>query len=70
LEEHSADFAADLSQHDKFHSVLDSDTLLGAVEYFGQGQHRVVVLNKKKELVGLLSQSDALRYLEKKWIMI
>jgi len=58
----SAELASDLSQHDKFYSVEEDSSLLDAIDFFAKGMHRVVVLNQSKELVGVLSQSDALKY--------
>jgi len=54
-----------MSQHDKFYSVNEDDPLLDAVDLFGQGLHRVVLLNNEKKLVGIISQSDAAKYFYK-----
>eukprot|EP00457_Paulinella_chromatophora_P005971 gb/GEZN01005989.1/.p1 GENE.gb/GEZN01005989.1/~~gb/GEZN01005989.1/.p1 ORF type:complete len:372 (+),score=43.26 gb/GEZN01005989.1/:72-1118(+) len=65
LSHESAELASDLSKHNHFHSVYDTSPLIEAVAFFGQGQHRVLVLNKSRDIVGILSQSDALQYLKK-----
>jgi CBS-domain-containing membrane protein len=65
LKHEKAELASDLSQHDKFHSVQSDAPLLSAVQYFGLGQHRVFVLDKEKAIKGVLSQSDALKFLDK-----
>lgn len=65
LRHEKAQLAADLSQHDKFHSVQTTAKLTEALQFFGLGQHRVFVVDKEKHIVGVLSQSDALQYLHK-----
>jgi len=62
LSHNSAELASDLSQHNKFYTVNEDDPLLNAVEFFGQGIHRVCLLNKERKLTGILSQSDAINY--------
>jgi len=75
LSKHSTDLASDLSQHNKFYTVNEDDCLLTAVEFFGQGIHRVCILNKDRKITGVLSQSDAIAYFynelrkpENKWL--
>ncbi len=56
---------SDFSRHNSFYSVQLSGSLEDVIEFFGMGLHRVCVLNDQREFKGVLSQSDALRYLAK-----
>jgi CBS domain-containing protein len=62
-----AGLVADFSRRDNFFSVPLSGTLLQVISYFALGLHRVCVLtpDTKREFVGVVSQSDAIRYVHK-----
>jgi len=49
LQKHSAELSTDMSKHDKFYSVNEDHPLLDAVEYFGKGLHRILVLDNEKK---------------------
>jgi len=55
---------ADISNHNHFYSVNIQQTLQAVLQCFGQGVHRVTIMDKKDSPIGILSQSDALKALE------
>ncbi|CAH1762086.1 4661_t:CDS:10 [Entrophospora sp. SA101] len=57
--------ASDLSNKNPFYSVYPETSLLQVVELFGNGTHRVAVLDADGNLKGILSQSGVLNYLYK-----
>lgn len=65
LSKQAVKLAANSSQHDNFYSTNASGTLLDAVGLFGQGVHRVNVLDDQGNFSGVVSQSDALALLAK-----
>lgn len=56
---------ANFSRRDGFYSVPYSGSMLDAVELFAKGMHRAVVLHPDGRFAGVVSQSDALRLLNK-----
>ncbi|KAJ3294165.1 cell separation during budding [Borealophlyctis nickersoniae] len=57
-----AKLAADLSHKDPFYSVMEETPLSQLAEIFGQGIHRVAVLDGN-DLKGIISQSTVIQYL-------
>jgi CBS domain-containing protein len=54
---------ADLSKNKPAVVVKDSDPLTSAVQVFKEGKRRCVVMNDKEEFIGMLSQSDVLKWI-------
>ncbi|KAJ3091717.1 cell separation during budding [Quaeritorhiza haematococci] len=57
----TAELTSDLSHKNPFYSVMPQTPLRHAVELFGQGIHRVVIVSA--DVQGILSQSQAMKFL-------
>lgn len=62
-EEVPVDFIVKLHPKTPFVKFKESQTLFRAVEAFGNGVHRVAILNGENKISGILSQRRTLRYL-------
>ncbi|KAM9899528.1 hypothetical protein OXX79_005687 [Metschnikowia pulcherrima] len=62
-EEVPVDFIVKLHPKNPFIKFKESQTLFKAVEAFGNGVHRVAILNSENKITGILSQRRTLRFL-------
>jgi CBS domain-containing protein len=62
----SARLATDLSRKNPFYSVIPESSLRVAIDVMKSGIHRLNVMNESSQIVGVLSQTDILRFIASK----
>lgn len=62
----SARLTTDLSRKNPFYSVMPESPLSIAIDVMKSGIHRVNIMNEQSQVIGILSQTDILRFLASK----